>query len=104
MACSESLLQASKKIATPVMTLPVRADAGKDAAHIVASHLGRVRLAEILKSVQVVETPLTAHPRSPDSRKVRLWPRPAYGRWSIELLIRSCLVEACCVVMGLVIK
>jgi DNA-directed RNA polymerase I subunit RPA1 len=45
----ELLMTASKRIATPVMTLPILPAAVKrKGAQIVASHLNRVRLAEVL--------------------------------------------------------
>ena len=40
---------------------------------MVSPHLDRVRLAEIVQSIQVSETPLTEHPRKAKPTKVRVF-------------------------------
>ena len=54
----ELLMAASKKLATPVMTLPLRREHGDDleAAKSLARRLRRVRLAELVKKLTVLET------------------------------------------------
>lgn len=58
----EILMTASKTIKTPVMTLPVLPEMGATEAQVLANRMRRLKLAECLSNITVVERPVAKVP------------------------------------------